>query len=1595
MQTVFEGGTAPITRRSIWFKRKFTVSFLAIVVAVGLLGGVSARVLAAATTPPTDLVATAGDTQVSLSWTAPVDAGDPPVTDYVVEYSTSGANTWQIFADGTSTNTTAMVTDLTNNTAYDFRVSAVNDDGQSDPSDIATATPVSPLSGAPTALAATSSSGQVNLSWTAPGYTGTSAIIDYVVQYQTSTGGTWTTFADGTSTAANAVVTGLTNGTSYDFRVAAVNNTGQGDYSATATAIPLGAPGAPTIGTATRGDSSATVTFTAPADNGGSAITNYVVTSSPGGKTGTGTTSSITITGLTNGTAYTFTVHAVNSVGSGPESGSSNSVTPAGLPGAPTAVSGTPHNGSVSVAFTAPSANGSAITSYTVTSNPGGVTQSGATSPITVNGLTNGTAYTFTVTATNGVGTGAASTASPAVTPYTVPNAPTAVSAVASNAQAVVSFTAPAFNGGSAITGYVVTSSPGNITVSGPSSPLTVTGLTNGTVYTFTVHATNAAGNSVESSASAGVTPLTVPGAPTIGTATAGNASATVTFTAPASNGGATITSYTVTSNPGNITKSGASSPLTVTGLTNGTAYTFTVTATNSVGTGAASNASNSVTPATVPGAPTGLLTTPNNNQVGLTWTAPTVTGGSPITDYVVEYSLSGANSWTTFADGTSTTTSAAVTGLTNGTAYDFRVSAVNAVGTGTPSSPAADTPLTVPGAPTIGTVTPGNASVSVAFVAPANNGGSAVTGYTVTSSPGGKTGTGTTSPITVTGLTNGTAYTFTVTATNAAGTGAASAASASVTPRTVPAAPTAVSAVRGNGQATVSFTAPTDNGGAAITSYTVTSSPGNLTASGASSPLTVTGLTNGTAYTFTVVATNAAGNSAASSPSSSVIPATVPGAPTIGTVTPSNGSVSVAFTPPADNGGSAITSYTVTSSPGGKTGTGATSPITVTDLTNGTAYTFTVTATNGVGTSAPSGASASVTPRTVPDAPTGVTAVRGNAQATVSFTAPMNNGGSAITSYTVTSNPGGKTASGVSSPLTVTGLTNGTAYTFTVTATNVAGTSVSSTPSASITPATIPGASTSLVATPGNTLMNLAWTAPASNGGSSITDYIVEYSLSGANTWTVFSDGTSTTTSAAVTGLTNGTAYDFRVSAVNALGTGAVSASATSTPRTTPSVPTGLTATYGNAQVSLSWTTPADNGGSGITDYVVEYSLSGANSWTTFADGVSTTTSATVTDLANGTAYDFRVRAVNAAGSSSPSATASATPVLPTTVISAVAANPTDSSIVFTWTTDLGASSQVEYGPDTSYGNLTPVTDTTGTRPTSHSVTVSLLEPCVTYNYRVISQPAAGGVTTSDNYTVTTTGCPGGLVPVGEEIASVPTSGGEVALDSSVVDGASMSVSAPASYTTSPTVIQIKQFGGLPESTTGTPNTSLIAIGSQVYDIKAVASSGDLVTDFDQPITITLHYTDAEIAGLAESSLVLYNWHNGEWQPLSGSTVNEATNTITGTTTQFSLFALFGVVKSSAITTTTVTEPSTSTGSHNSDSVSSDDTTQTTPTTTSDATTSDDTDVDNPGTKTDTGNTQRADSGHAAVWLWVVIAAVVIIVIIWIIVATKRHKRS
>ncbi len=276
----------------------------------------------------------------------------------------------------------------------------------------------------------------------------------------------------------------------------------------------------------------------------------------------------------------------------------------------------------------------------------------------------------------------------------TIPEAPTSVTAVAGNAQATVSFAVPGSDGGSPITSYTVTSSPGAISATGTTSPITVTGLTNGQAYTFTVIATNSVGPSAPSAASAPVTPATVPGSPTGVSAVAGDAQATVSFTAPVSTGGSSIISYTVTSNPDDISVTNSSSPITITGLTNGQAYTFTVIATNAIGDSTSSVASSPVTPSPppAPDAPTIVYALASANSAYIYFT-PAVTGGTP-TNY--EYTFDSGSTYTSVSPA-KITSPIYITGLTNDTLYTIGLRAINSGGESaisneiqvTPSSPA------------------------------------------------------------------------------------------------------------------------------------------------------------------------------------------------------------------------------------------------------------------------------------------------------------------------------------------------------------------------------------------------------------------------------------------------------------------------------------------------------------------------------------------------------------------------------------------------------------------------------------------------------------------------------------------------------------------------------------------------------------------------------------------------------------------------------------------------------------------------------------------------------------------------------------------
>jgi hypothetical protein len=426
--------------------------------------------------------------------------------------------------------------------------------------------------------------------------------------------------------------------------------------------------------------------------------------------------------------------------------------------------------------FLLPSSNDSATSTPTPLGSPVAVGSVGPT------GINFSPAPTFGEVVNPSLDINASPTPIPVITlpPFSVPDPPTDVGVIRGNQSVKVSWKAPAFNGFASIKGYTATAHPGDAHCSstGPLSCV-ISHLKNGTTYTVTVTAYNRIGTSAPSAPSKSFTPAAVPGAPATVTAAPLVNGARITWSAAATNG-TPIKSYSVTDGAGHGCSTTGALSCDVGSLLSTSTYTFTVTATNSVGPGLPGT-SNPVTPLAAPiapGAPTSLVATRGNTQVVLDWAPPLSDGGSPITSYTVTVSPSGS-----CTPATPTSTTCTATGLTNGQPYTFMVHASNAVGPGPDASTSA-TPATVPGAPTSPTSAVGAnpGEIDVTFSAPASDGGSAITSYTVTGDNGGSCTV--TSPVgsgpftcTVQNLSNVTLYTFTVTATNAVGTGVASAA--------------------------------------------------------------------------------------------------------------------------------------------------------------------------------------------------------------------------------------------------------------------------------------------------------------------------------------------------------------------------------------------------------------------------------------------------------------------------------------------------------------------------------------------------------------------------------------------------------------------------------------------------------------------------------------------------------------------------------------------------------------------------------------------------------------------------------------------------
>ena len=472
--------------------------------------------------------------------------------------------------------------------------------------------------------------------------------------------------------------------------------------------------------------------------------------------------------------------------------------------------------------------------------------------------------------------------------------------------------------------------------------------------------------------------------------------------------------------------------------------------------------------------------------------------------------------------------------------------------------------------------------------------------------------------------------------------------------PAVAPGAPAALSAVPGNGEVALAWEAPGNDGGSAVTGYEVRFGAaggafGAWTAAGDGEARehTVSELDNGTEYAFELRAVNAVGAgeavSAAATPRAG---SAAPGLPRGFEANAGDGAVVLRWEAPASDGGSAVTGYELRFGADGgafgdwrRAGGGGARTYTVRNLDNGTEYAFELRAVNAVG--AGEAIPAAATPVAAPGRPVDLSAAPGNGAVALTWEAPSSDGGSAVVRYEVRRREAGGafgtwTAAGDGAARTheVRNLDNGTAYEFELRAVNRAGLAGAAA-SASATPAAVPSAPALSAAAEGRTAIRLEWSAPG-DGGSAIERYELEVSNDGAGGWT---PSGATLGPAAVSwtdsGLEAGTTKHYRLRAVNGAGDGAWSAVVreSTDAAAVPSAPVGLEAARGEGAVTLTWREPASDGGAAIERYEVRHRAgAGAfGTWVRAGDGAARTY--TVPNLDNGTAYEFELRAVNAAG--------------------------------------------------------------------------------------------------------------------------------------------------------------------------------------------------------------------------------------------------------------------------------------------------------------------------------------------------------------------------
>ena len=1196
---------------------------------------------------PRNLSASVSGSSLTVSWSSPSYGGTSAITGYSLKWkfgTSQQSGSASLGAGGTS----HTIASVTAGATYAFSLTASNSVGAGTAATLSYTVPSPP--GKPRDLdAEIQSNGDFRVSWKSPTYAGTSPITKYRLSW--TVGGS-SAVSSIETTALRHDITSPSLGSTYAFDLVAINAVGSGP-SATLNAVVPSPPGKVTNLAAEMSGTGLAVSWGAPTYAGTTALTGYLVSwatgSTPTSKSLGATATAHTIPEVVQGSTYTVTVAAKNSVGNG--ASSSVEFTVPQPPGTPRNFTAEMSGGALVLAWQAPTVVGtSAVSGYTLSWTVDAVTTTenllSTARRYSIASPALGKRYQFSLRAVSAAGTG--HNADVSFTVPQPPGAPTNLTAsVDANGRLKVAWSAPAAAVTPAIKHYALSwtvtgsTTGGSVQVGVTARTHAISLPTKGATYTFSVAGVSDAGTGP--SATISFTVPKPPGAPRdLAAVILANGKLQVTWSAPTVLGTPTLSGYrlswTVNAVTGSASKTANQRSHAISSPAAGATYSFTLISYNSGGDSPAATLDYTV-PA-VPGSPRDFAAAFGTGKVRLSWKNPTYAGVPALSGYLLSWSVRNPRTAQVARGSATLVATKRAHELTNaaaGSKYQFSLVARNSTG----DSSSVTASVTVPSAPdaprNLDAELETDGDLAVTWDAPAYGGTAPITGYKVAWAIGQTTESATTSASvlrhTISSPMKGSTVGITVAANSAVGEGPS--ATVSFTVPSPPSAPRDLSLTMSSGSLRVSWSPPAQVGTSAVTGYFLKwkydSATNSARLGGSSRSHTITSPVAGKSYTVSLSATSSAGDGPATT-ASFTVPA-VPGPPRNLSASVSGSSLTVSWSAPSYGGTSAITGYSLTwkfgtpqQSGSASLGAGDTSH-TIASATAGATYTFSLTASNSEG--AGTAATLSYTVPSPPGKPRDLDAeIQSDGDFRVSWKSPTYAGTSPITKYRLSWTVGGSAA--VSSIETtalrhdITSPSLGSTYAFTLVAINAVGSGPSATLNAVV--PSPPGKVSSLAAEMSGAGLAVSWGAPAYAGTTVLTGYILSWATGSTPASKSLSSATTVYT---IPEVVQGSTYTVTVAAKNSVGSGASSSVEFTVPQP-PGTPRNFTAEMSGGALVLAWQAPTVAGTSAISAYTLSWTADG---FTTRKNLASTARGHSIASPTSGTRYQFSLRAVSAAG--------------------------------------------------------------------------------------------------------------------------------------------------------------------------------------------------------------------------------------------------------------------------------------------------------------------------------------------------------------------------